>query len=212
MIKYRRLTISCAHNIYKVYIKIKFKGVQLGLKDVRQSKPKSNTKVFGLGFSFAKIQVLTAFFGCLCAVVLSFSVFVWCVRIALSVAVADGFMPRKVLDVRKECVRLSCQRQTKSPSGLSVGGLFAYRHAPERLTSRTPWNKSSAYVSDTHYKSEIFKSVILSVLYHIRHFDVFVVKRKTLTFVKVYRLWGVVDNYHFVVIQLNFLYEVIYQL
>ena len=40
-----------------------------------------------------------------------------CVRIALSVAVADGFMPRKVLDVRKECVRLSCQRQTKSPSG-----------------------------------------------------------------------------------------------
>ena len=99
------------------------------------------------------------------------------VRIALSVAVADGFMPRKVLDVRKECVRLSCQRQTKSPSGLSVGGLFAYRHAPERLTSRTPWNKSSAYVSDTHYKSEIFKSVILSVLYHIRHFNVFVVKR-----------------------------------
>ena len=81
-------------------------------------------------------------------------------------------MPRKVLDVRKECVRLSCQRQTKSPLGLSVGGLFAYRHAPERLTSRTPWNKSSAYVSDTHYKSEIFKSVILSVLYHIRHFNV----------------------------------------
>ena len=42
--------------------------------------------------------------------------------------------------------------------------------------------------------------------------DVFVVKRKTLTFVKVYRLWGVVDNYHLVVIQLNFFYEVIYQL
>ena len=40
-----------------------------------------------------------------------------CVRIPLSVAVADGFMPRKVLDVRKECVRLSCQRQTKSPLG-----------------------------------------------------------------------------------------------
>ena len=90
-----------------------------------------------------------------------------CVRIALSVAVADGFMPRKVLDVRKECVRLSCQRQTKSPLGLSVGGLFAYLHAPERLTSRTPWNKSSAYVSNTHYMSEIFKSVILSVAYYI---------------------------------------------
>ena len=29
------------------------------------------------------------------------------VRIALSVAFADGFMPRKVLVVRKECVRLS---------------------------------------------------------------------------------------------------------
>ena len=94
-------------------------------------------------------------------------------------------MPRKVLDVRKECVRLSCQRQTKSPSGLSVGGLFAYRHAPQRLGSRTPWNKSSALLLDTHYKSEIFKSVILSVLYYIRHFNVFVVKRKTLTFVKV---------------------------
>ena len=76
----------------------------------------------------------------------------------------------------------------KAPLGLSVGGLFAYRHAPERLTSRTPWNKSSAYVSDTHYKSEIFKSVILPVLYHIRHFNVLVVKRKTLTFVNVYRL------------------------
>ena len=156
--------------------------------------------MFGLGFSFTKIQVLSAFFGCQCAVVSVFSGFVWCVRIPLSVAFADGFMPRKVLDVRKECVRLPCQRQTKSPSGLSVGGLFAYRHAPERLRSRTPWNKSSAYVLNTHYKSEIFKSVILSVLYHIRHFNVFVVKRKTLTFVKVYRLWGVVDNYHFVVI------------
>ena len=113
---------------------------------LRQVKPKSNTKVFGLGFSFAKIQVLSAFFDCRRAVVSVFSEFVQGVRIALSVAVADGFMPRKVLDVRKECVRLSCQRQTKSPSGLSVGGLFAYRHAPERLTSRTPWNKSSAYV------------------------------------------------------------------
>ena len=45
------------------------------------------------------------------------------VRIALSVAFADGFMPRKVLDVRKECVRLSCQRQTKSPFG-AVGWRF----------------------------------------------------------------------------------------
>lgn len=27
----------------------------------RQAKPKSNTKVFGLGFSFAKIQVLSVF-------------------------------------------------------------------------------------------------------------------------------------------------------
>ena len=100
----------------------------------------------------------------------------------------------------------------KAPLGLSVGGLFAYRHTPERLRSRTPWNKSSAYVSDTHYKSEFFQTVILSVLYHIGHFYVFVAKRKALTLVKVYRLWGVVDNYHFVVIQLNFFYEVIYQL
>lgn len=121
-------------------------------------------------------------------------------------------MPRKALDVRKECVRLSCQRQTKSPLGLSVGDLFAYRHAPERLRSRAPWNKSSAQLSDTHYKSEIFKSVILSVLYHIRHSYVFVVKRKNLTLVKVYALWCVVYNNHFIVIQLDFSYEVIYQL
>ena len=43
----------------------------------RQSKPKSNTKVFGLGFSFAKIRVVSAFFGRRRAVVLSFSGFVW---------------------------------------------------------------------------------------------------------------------------------------
>ena len=79
---------------------------------LRQVKPKSNTRVFGLGFSFAKIQVLTAFFACRLAVVSVFSVFVWCVRIALSVAVADGFMPRKVLDVRKECVRLHGSQRT----------------------------------------------------------------------------------------------------
>jgi len=51
--------------------------------------------VFGLGFLFAKIQVLLVFFGCRRAVVSVFSGFVWGVRIALSVAVADGFMPRK---------------------------------------------------------------------------------------------------------------------
>ena len=43
---------------------------------LRQSKPKSNTKVFGLGFSFAKIQVLLVFFGCRHAVVSVFSGFV----------------------------------------------------------------------------------------------------------------------------------------
>lgn len=43
---------------------------------LRQAKPKSNTKVFGLGFSFAKIQVLSAFFGCRYAVVSVFSGFV----------------------------------------------------------------------------------------------------------------------------------------
>lgn len=91
--------------------------VQIYSRSLRQAKPKSNTKVFGLGFSFAKIQVLSAFFGCRRVAVSIFLGFVWCVHIALSVAVADGFMPRKVLDVRKECVRLSCQRQTKAPRG-----------------------------------------------------------------------------------------------
>ena len=44
---------------------------------LRQAKPKSNTRVFGLGFSFAKIQVSSAFFDCWRAVVSLFSGFVW---------------------------------------------------------------------------------------------------------------------------------------
>ena len=92
------------------------------------------------------------------------------VRIALSVAVADGLMPRKVLGRQKGVCQAYLAKGKQKPLGLSVGGLFTYRHAPESLGSRTPWNKSSAYVLYTHYKSEIFKSVILSVLYHIRHF------------------------------------------
>ena len=68
----------------------------MGFTACRQSKPKSNTRVFDLGFSFAKTQYLLAFFDCWRAVVSVFSGFVWRVRIALSVAVADGFMPRKV--------------------------------------------------------------------------------------------------------------------
>lgn len=39
--------------------------------------PKSNTKVFGLGFSFAKIHVLSAFFGCRRDIVSIFSGFVF---------------------------------------------------------------------------------------------------------------------------------------
>ena len=51
--------------------------VQIDFQAFRQRKPESNTKVFGLGFSFAKIQVLLVFFGCPCAVVSAFSGFVW---------------------------------------------------------------------------------------------------------------------------------------
>ncbi len=43
----------------------------------RQRKTKSDTRVFDLGFSFAKIQVLSAFFICRRAVILRLSVFVW---------------------------------------------------------------------------------------------------------------------------------------
>ena len=96
------------------------------------------------------------------AVVSVFSGFVWRVRIALSIAVADGFMPRKVRGRQKGvCQAILPKANEKPPLGLSVGGLFAYRHAPERLRSRTPWNKSSAYVSDT--QSE-FKRVVWWVL------------------------------------------------
>ena len=51
--------------------------VQNDFQAFRQSKPKSNTRVFGLGFSFAKIQVLSAFFICSCAIVSIFAGFVW---------------------------------------------------------------------------------------------------------------------------------------
>ena len=61
----------------------------------RQSKPKSNTRVFDLGFSFAKIQVLSAFSVVGVPSFRSFQGSYGCVRIALYVAVADGFMPRK---------------------------------------------------------------------------------------------------------------------
>ena len=50
--------------------------VQIDFQAFRQAKPKSNTKVFGLGFSFTKNKVLSVFFGCRRAVVLFFSGFV----------------------------------------------------------------------------------------------------------------------------------------
>ncbi len=37
--------------------------VQIDFQALRQSKPKSNTKVFGLGFSFVKMQYLLVLFG-----------------------------------------------------------------------------------------------------------------------------------------------------
>ena len=45
-------------------------------RPLRHSKPKSNTKVFDLGF-FCKNAVFISVLGCLCAVVLVFSGFVW---------------------------------------------------------------------------------------------------------------------------------------
>ena len=68
-------------------------------------------------FFFAKFRHYLCFSGVRVPSFQSFRDSYGCVRITLSVAVADSFMPRKVLDVRKECVRLSCQRQTKSPFG-----------------------------------------------------------------------------------------------
>lgn len=46
-------------------------------------------------------------------------------------------------------IKYLAKGKRKATLGLSVGGLFAYRHAPERLRSRTSWNKSSAHVSNT---------------------------------------------------------------
>ena len=78
-------------------------------------KPKSNTKVFGLGFAFTKIKVLSAFFGCGYAVVSVFSGFVWRVRIALSIAVADGFMPRKVRGRQKGVCQAILPKANEKP-------------------------------------------------------------------------------------------------
>ena len=84
-------------------------------------------------------------FGCF----LCLSAFKWCsykcVRIALSLLRNGRFMPRKVLDVRKECVRLYCRKGNgKAPLGLYRLALSSLSiHAPQRLTSRTPWNKWS---------------------------------------------------------------------
>ena len=62
----------------------------------RQRKPESDTKVFDLGFSFAKIRFYLRF-----SIVGVPRFILFGVRIALSVAVADGFMPRKVLGRQK---------------------------------------------------------------------------------------------------------------
>jgi len=54
-------------------------------------------------------------------------------------------MPRKVLGVRKEYVRLNAKGKPKPTYAIQVGcrvsPLFAYIHTPQRLASRTPWNK-----------------------------------------------------------------------
>ena len=63
----------------------------------------------------------------------------------LSVKHKRRFMPRKPLDVRKERVRLFAKGKPK-PTEIYLGGLrvlplFAYTHAPARLTSSGTWNK-----------------------------------------------------------------------
>ena len=52
----------------------------------RQAKPKSNTKVFGLGFSFAKIQYVSAFLGFWQAKVALLRCSYGCVRIPFAVS------------------------------------------------------------------------------------------------------------------------------
>ena len=71
--------------------------------------------MYGLGFSFAKIQVLLVFFGCWRAVVSVFSGFVQGVRIALSITVADGFMPRKVRGRQKGVCQAILPKANEKP-------------------------------------------------------------------------------------------------
>ena len=85
---------------------------------LRQVKPKSNTKVFDLGFSFTKIQVLSVFSVVVVPLFRSFRGSYKRVRIALSVAVADGFMPRKVRGRQKGvCQAILPKANEKPPWG-----------------------------------------------------------------------------------------------
>ena len=92
-------------------------------RPLRQSKPKSNTKVFGLGFSFAKMQGLSAFSVVGVPSFRSFRGSYGCVRIALSVAVADGFMPRKVRGRQKGVCQAILPKANEKPLG-AVGWRF----------------------------------------------------------------------------------------
>ena len=97
--------------------------VLLDLQLCRQVKPKSNTRVFGLGFSFAKIQGLSAFSVVGAPSFRSFRGSYGCVRISLSVAVADGFMPRKVRGRQKGVCQAILPKANEKPLG-AIGWRF----------------------------------------------------------------------------------------
>ena len=71
--------------------------------------------MFGLGFAFTKIKVLSAFFDCRVPLFQSFRGSYGCVRIPLSVVVADGFMPRKVRGRQKGVCKAILPKANEKP-------------------------------------------------------------------------------------------------
>ena len=67
------------------------------------------------------------------------------------------------------------------------------------------------FLLNAHYKQNFFKSVVFSILYNIRHFELFFVKRKVPTFIGTSAYGTVVCNYHFVVVQRYLFYQGVYQ-
>lgn len=121
-----------------------------------------------------------------------------------SVKIERRFMPRKSLDMRKECGRLICQRQTKTRL-LLISRVAVFR---PHLTCSTLLRgscqvergiNSLRIILNTHYHLKGNHSWLFHILYVNRIRHIIHIKGKALTFVKAHVIWRVIDDDHFVV-------------